>query len=257
MQLADRSMSSELRSARRASTLVLTISDAANGNALTQQICAAGVEALAVAEADATVSAVVIRGDGGDFSKGAALVGVDELTGRSGTLASSMLDALHAWIEGLRAFPKPVVAAVEGLAADAGLALALACDLVVAAEDARFVATGAAAGRSPVAGLSWQLGQRLPRGLALQWLWLGATVEARAMRELGFVAAVTPPAGALDEAFRLGERLAGVPPAAAAAAKELLDAVHANTLTRQLDLERSRLAGVVADRASRRDGGVA
>lgn len=250
-------MSSELCSARRASTLVLTISDTSSGNPLTQQICAAGVEALAVAEADATVSSVVIHGDGGNFSSGAPMHGLDEVTGGSGNFTSSALDALHAWIDGLRAFPKPVVAAVEGIAADAGLALALACDLIVAAQDARFVVAGAAAGRLPLAGLSWHLGQRLPRGLALQWLWLGAAVEARAMNELGVVAAVTPPGGALDAALRLGQRLAGVPPAAAAAAKELLDAACINTLTRQLDLERSRLADIVADRRSRRAGGSA
>ena len=257
MHVAARSMSSELRSARRDTTLVLTISDAASGNALTQQICAAGVEALAVAEADATVSSVVIHGDGGNFSSGAAMPRPDAVAGRTGNVASSALDALHAWIDGLHAFPKPVVAAVDGVAADGGLALALACDLIVAAQDARFVVAGATAGRSPVAGLSWQLGQRLPRGLALQWLWLGATVDARAMQQLGLVAAVTPHGSALDEALRLGERLAAVPFAGSAAVKELVDASLANTLTQQLDLEKSRLADVVADRASSRSGDLA
>lgn len=238
-------MTSELRSARRASTLVLTISDAATSNALTPQICAAGIEALAVAEADEAVSLVVVHGDAGNFSAGEALPSRTAAPGLAADSGAAAIDALHAWIDGLRAFPKPVVAAVEGVAADAGLALALACDVVVAAEDARFVITGAASGRMPLAGLSWHLGQRLPRALALQWLWLGATVEAQTMRAFGLAAALTRQGSALDEALRLGERLAAVPFAASVAVKELVDASLGNTLTHHLDVEKSRRADIV------------
>jgi enoyl-CoA hydratase/carnithine racemase len=250
-------MTSELRSARRGSTLVLTISDAATCNVLTPQICAAGIEALAVAEADEAVSLVVVHGDLGNFSAGEALPGGAAAPGPAADSGAAMIDALHAWIDGLRAFPKPVVAAVEGTAADAGLALALACDVVVAAHDARFVMTGAAKGRMPLAGLSWHLGQRLPRALALQWLWLGATVEAAAMRELGLVAAITQQGTALDEALRLGERLAAAPLPATIAVKELVDASRVNMLTQHLDLEKRRRTDLAADRASSRASGPA
>jgi hypothetical protein len=68
-----------------------------------------------------------------------------------------MLERLHRWIETLHSFPKPVIAAVEGAAAGAGFSIALACDLVVAAEDARFMLSHAKLGLSPDGGATWQL----------------------------------------------------------------------------------------------------
>src|SRR2546421_8834243 len=98
-----------------------------------------------------------------------------------------MLEHLHQFVEALRVFPKPVIAAVEGAAAGAGFSLALACDLVVAAEDARFILSYARVGLTPDGGATWHLSQALPRQLLQQWMWLAEPVSARQLLALGLV----------------------------------------------------------------------
>ena len=138
-------MPSELLTERRGTTLVLTISDPPTRNTLSAQVIAAGIEALGVAEADPEVRCVVLQGAGGHFCAGGNVQGLVERRAAGEAAQRRMLDHLHHWIETMASYPKPIVAAVEGAAAGAGFSLALACDLVVAASDARFVMSHAQA----------------------------------------------------------------------------------------------------------------
>src|SRR6185437_4765164 len=92
-----------------------------------------------------------------------------------------------AFVDALRVFPKPVIACVEGAAAGGGFALALACDLIVAAEDARFVLSYARVGLTPDGGSSWHLLQALPRQLVAQMVWLAEPMSARQLHAFGIV----------------------------------------------------------------------
>ena len=110
-------MTAELRTERRDSTLVLTFSDPASRNALVPQALTAAVEALNVAEADATVRAVVLVGEGAHFSAGSDLQRLaNDAEILPGDAAAHQLHALRSFVEALRAHPKPVIAAVEGAA---------------------------------------------------------------------------------------------------------------------------------------------
>ena len=193
-------MTAELLTERRGAVLVLTLSDAATRNALSHQVLSAGIEALNVADADPQLRCVVLRGDGSHFCSGGNLQGLQERRRAGPPAQVAMLDHLNQFIEALRAFPKPVIAAVEGAAAGAGFSLALACDLIVAAEDARFILSYGRIGLSPDGGATWHLAQSLPRALVQQWVWLGEPLSARQLHDHGLVGWV-PDSGHAFDAF--------------------------------------------------------
>ena len=232
-------MSSELKTERLGSTLVLTMSDPATRNTLSEQLIAAGIEALNIAEADDLVRTVVLRGDGAHFCAGGNLNGLAARRHAGSPAQVQMLEQLHQFIEALRVFPKPVIAAVEGAAAGAGFSIALACDLIVAAEDARFILSYAKIGLTPDGGATWQLARALPRQLVQQLVWLADPASARQLHALGLVNWVTDSGQALAEALNVGERLAAMAPNALSGAKELLNQAATLSLAQQLEAERN------------------
>jgi enoyl-CoA hydratase/carnithine racemase len=231
-------MPSELLTQRHGATLVLTLSDPATRNTLSPQASAAGIEALNVAESSEEIRCVVLRGDGAHFCSGGNLqrlahtrtIGPDE--------QRQSIERFHGFIEALRTFPKPVIAAVEGYAAGGGFSLALACDLIIAAEDAKFVMSYAKVGLSPDGGGSWHLAQALPRALALQLVWLAEPLSAPQLQAHGLVNQIVPGGQTLDAALQLAERLAAMSPDAVASAKELISLAPQRKLREHLDAER-------------------
>jgi enoyl-CoA hydratase/carnithine racemase len=234
-------MPSELRTERRDTTLVLTMSDPATRNTLSEQLFAAGVEALDVAESDPDVRCLVLQGDGGHFCAGGHVAGLRERRAADPSVQMQMVEHFHQFIEALRTCPKPVIAAVEGAAAGGGFSLALACDLIVAADDARFIMSHARLGLSPDGGGSWQLAQMLPRQLALQLIWLAEPVTARQLYAHGVVNWIADRGKALAEACAVAERLSQMAPNALASAKELVAQGACNALAQHLPLERNHL----------------
>ena len=231
-------MTSELLTERHGAVLVLTLSDPATRNTLSHQALAAGIEALNVAESDAQIRCAILRGDGAHFCAGGNLQGLMERRRAGPPAQVQMIEHLHQFIEALRAFPKPVIAAIEGAAAGAGFSLALACDLVVAAEDARFILSHGRLGLSPDGGATWALAQALPRALVQQLVWLAEPASARQLNEWGLVGWVTDSGQAFTEALRLAHSLADMAPNALASGKELVQQATGRTLADQLAAER-------------------
>jgi enoyl-CoA hydratase/carnithine racemase len=231
-------MPSELLSERQGAVLILTISDPQTRNTLSEAVITAGIEALSTAESDDEVRCVVLRGAGAHFCAGGNLQGLMARRQSGPPAQARMLDHLHHWVEALRTCPKPVIAAVEGAAAGAGFSLALACDLIVAAEDARFLLSYAKLGLSPDGGATWHLARALPRQAVQQLVWLAEPVTARQLHGWGLVQSISAPGQALVEALRLGDRLCAMAPNALASAKELLNAAPHQALTAQLADER-------------------
>lgn len=231
-------MPSELHAERRDAALVLTISDPATRNTLSEQVFAAGIEALDVAESDTSVRSIVLRGEGNFFCAGGNLQRLKANRMADRSVQDNMLQRFHDFVEALRVFPKPVIAAVEGVAAGGGFSLALACDLIVAAEDAKFILSYGRIGLSPDGGASWQLMQRLPRSLVLQMLWLFEPATAAQLQAHGIVNWVVPKGQASAQALAITERLAACAPNAIASAKELVNQWPERSLAQQLDLER-------------------
>lgn len=232
-------MPSELRTERRDTTLLLTISDPATRNTLSDQVYAAGIEALGTAESDAQLRAVILQGDGAHFCSGGDVRRLAARRSQARAVQAQTIDRFHQFIEALRVFPKPVIASVEGAAAGGGFSLALACDLIVAAEDARFSMAYARLGLSPDGGGAWQLAHSLPRQLLAQLLWLAEPLSARQLHTFGIVNWVAAPGLALAEALRVAALLAQASaPNAVASAKELLQQSAGRTLHEHLACER-------------------
>lgn len=231
-------MTASLKSHTHGQTMVLTISNPEHRNALGPEIYAAGVEALNVAGASPEVRSVVITGEGSHFCAGGNLQRLLANRQQPPEVQAQSIEGLHNWIETIRTFPKPVIAAVEGACAGAGFSLALACDLIVAAQDSVFVMAYSNVGLSPDGGATWSLVRALPRATAMQLLLGGERTDAARLHSLGVVTRVSEPGHALDDALTLGERLNARAPNALASIKELANEADAAPLHTQLAAER-------------------
>lgn len=238
-------MTTELLTERRGATLVMVISGPGTRNALSPAVYAAAVQALGSADADPAVRSCVLTGANGHFSAGGNLSQI-EANRHAPEAQAQRIEALSRWIEALRTLRKPVVAAVEGAAAGAGCSIVLACDLVVASRDARFSLAYGRIGLPPDGGASHALARALPRQQALQWLWLAETRDAASLMAQGLVNQVVEPGQALFAALSLCDRLNAMSAGAIAAAKALINEAPANTLARQLDLERDAFVQALA-----------
>lgn len=233
-------MSAQLKSHTVERTMVLTISNPELRNALGPEIYVAGVEALLAAESNPEIRTVVITGEGAQFCAGGNLHRLKNNRTQSPAVQAASIDGLHGFIEAVRAFPKPVLAAVEGAAAGAGFSLVLACDFVIAARDAVFVMAYANVGLSPDGGASWSLARALPRPLCSQLLMCGDRMGAERLAQLGLVNEVSEPGQALDRTLAMAARLNERAPNVLASIKELLNDAPQMGLSALLPRERDQ-----------------
>jgi enoyl-CoA hydratase/carnithine racemase len=231
-------MTTELKTDRQGQTLVMTLSGPATRNALSPQVYAAGIETLNMAEGNPDVRAVVLTGDGSHFCGGGDLQRLSHNRLHDLPSSGAHIDAFHQWIEALRSFPKPVIGAVEGVAAGGGVSLALACDLLVVAENTRFVMAYSQVALSPDGGASWHLSRAIGRAKALELLWLGEHQTAQQWHALGLVQRMVPAGTALSAALALADQLAGVAPGVISSIKELVNEAPDQSLSTHLSAEK-------------------
>ena len=232
-------MSGSLKSTSESGTLILTLSNPEHKNALGPDMYAAGIEALNAAEDNPEIRSVVITGEGSMFCAGGNLQRLQANRRLEPEVQALSIEALHNWIEAIRTYPKPVIAAVEGAAAGAGFSLALACDFIIAADNAVFVMSYSTVALSPDGGGSWSLARALPRALASELLMGAERISADRLHALGLVNRVTTPGGAIGEALVLAARLNARAPNVLASIKDLINDAPGNTLSQQLDSERN------------------
>lgn len=230
-------MAGAIKSTSEGQTLILTISNPEFKNALGPDIYAAGIEALNAAENNPDIRSVVITGEGAIFCAGGNLQRLEANRRGAPEVQAQSIEGLHNWIDSIRTYPKPVIAAVEGAAAGAGFSLVLACDFVVAADNAVFVMSYSTVALSPDGGGSWALARALPRALASELLMNGERIGARRLHDFGLVNRVTAPGEALAQARELAESLNARAPNALASIKELINEAAGNTLNQQLARE--------------------
>jgi enoyl-CoA hydratase/carnithine racemase len=205
-----------------ARVLVLTLARPEARNSLSRAMLAALQGAIDAASADTEVRAVVIAGKGPVFCAGHDL---RELTqhrsdadgGRCFT--ELLMRECATFMQSLLRCPKPVIAAVEGVATAAGCQLVATCDLAVASETARFATPGVNIGlfcSTPMVALS----RNVPRKRAMEMLLLGEMLSAREAAEHGLVNRVVPAGKVLDAALGLARTVASKPPVTVAIGKE-------------------------------------
>lgn len=221
---------------------VLTLNRPEKLNALTAAVHEALADAFAAIEADDTVRAVILTGAGRGFCAGADLT--QNTGGDLRDLGASIDRHYNPQVRRMRGLAKPIIAAVNGVAAGAGANLALAADIVIACESASFTQAFIRIGLIPDAGgtffLPQLVGDARARGLAM----LGETITAQQAADWGLIWRCLPDAGFADAAIALAAGLATKPTQAIAAMKRAFNAAATNGLDAQLDLERDLQSGM-------------
>jgi len=216
----------------------LTLNRPASLNAWTGEFGKELLDVLNGGAAHRSVRAVLVTGAGRGFSSGADLrAGFDPADDGMPDIRKELDNVYHPAIAAIRRLPKPVVAAVNGPAVGIGCSLALACDLVMAAESAFFGLAFVNIGLMPDGGSTALVPPAIGKARAFQMALLGERVPAPQALEWGLVNWVHPDEKLLDEASALVERLAAGPTRSYAASKQALNNFIYRDLGAQLDLE--------------------
>ncbi|MGE4426103.1 MAG: enoyl-CoA hydratase-related protein [Solirubrobacteraceae bacterium] len=196
------------------------------------------LDAIRVASADRDVRAILITAAGRAFSAGADVKVPRELTEAGDPdLQVRLREIYNPIVTEIRRAPKPVVACVNGVAAGLGVSLALACDLIVAAESAYFLLAFVHIAVMPDGGLTFNLPARIGYARAAQLAMLGERLPAPRALEWGMINAVHPDDELHSEADALIQRLAAMPTVANASMKQAMYAAAHRGLEEHLELE--------------------
>ena len=221
---------------RRGAVLLLTLHGPGR-NAIGPDVYESVQAQVVAAGTDPQIRAVVLTGNGSYFSAGGNIHALKDSA--SGTLsqATSRTDRLNAMILAIVNGPLPVIAAVEGGAAGAGLSLARACDLIVASPGARFAVAQVRVGLSPDGGATSFLRAALPKQLVMEMCLLGQPVSGERLASFGLVNLLAREGSVLAAALDLGARIADGPPQAIRTIKSLVRSAATADLATQLDDE--------------------
>jgi enoyl-CoA hydratase/carnithine racemase len=234
-------------------TITLNRPDAMNS--LTAEMKGELREAVERARDDDAARAVILTGSGRAFCVGQDLrEHADNLAAEKG-LDGTLLRDYNPIITALSGMPKPVVAAVNGVAAGAGASLTFACDIRIASEKASFATAFTRIGLAPDSGMSWTLQRLVGYAKAAELLLLADPVKAADAERLGLVSRVVPPDDLGPTAWELAERLAAGPTRAYAAVRTALayaaEAGLAETLTKEAELQDALVATADHEGATR------
>ncbi len=213
---------------------VITLNRPDKLNSFDREMSLEVIDALDKAKEDGTVRAVLITGEGRAFSAGQDLAEAIA----PGTRIEDILTTQYNPIVGrIRSLPKPVVAAVNGVAAGAGANIAFACDLTLAAESANFIQSFINIGLIPDSGGTFTLPRMVGMQRAFGQMILAPKVSAKEAETCGMIWKVTPDAELMDQAMALAIKLATMPTKAIALTKEALNRSTTNSMPQQLDVE--------------------
>lgn len=227
----------------------LTLDRPESLNALTVPVKVALREALETIAADRAVRAVILTGAGRAFCAGQDLAEREQPD--AAPLDVEVRERYNPLIRAIRSMPQPVIAAVNGVAAGAGASLAFACDIRIAAEEARFLLAFGRIGLVPDSGATWFLPRLVGPAKAAELALVGDTVDAKEALRIGLVSRVVPADGLMPEARALAARLAEGAPLAMSLTKRALERSMTVTLDEALDREAELQgqAGASADHA--------
>jgi 2-(1,2-epoxy-1,2-dihydrophenyl)acetyl-CoA isomerase len=220
-------------------------------NALTVPLKIALREALESIARDRSVRAVILTGAGRAFCAGQDLAEREQPD--AAPLEVEVRERYNPIIRALRSMGQPVIAAVNGVAAGAGASLAFACDLRIAAQEARFLLAFGRIGLVPDSGATWFLPRIVGPAKAAELALLGEAVDAAEALRLGLVSKVVPGEALMDEARAMAGRLAESAPLALALTKEALQRSLTIDLDEALEGE-AKLQGIAGASADHAEG---
>jgi len=242
-------MTGKLLTERRDGVLVLTLNRPEVRNAIDTETAWAISDAIDEFEADNALTVAVLTGAGGTFCAGMDLKAF--LAGEKPSVGTRGFAGI---VE--RPPVKPVIAAVEGTAVAGGFEIVLACDLVVAASDARFGLPEVKRGLVAAGGGLLRLSRRVPFHLAMEWALTGEFVTASQASQAGLANRLVPPGNALPAAIELAGNIARNGPLAVAATKRILTECRDWELNEEFERQRE-ISGPVRESADAREGALA
>jgi 2-(1,2-epoxy-1,2-dihydrophenyl)acetyl-CoA isomerase len=221
-------------------------------NSLTVAMKHALLATLQRARADEQVRAVLLTGAGRAFCVGQDLNEHQAGLESGDTELSTVTEHYNPIVEAITSLPKPVIAAVNGMAAGAGASLAFACDIRIASDNAAFLMAFAKVGLGPDSGASWTLQRLIGAGRATAMMMLAEPVAASQALEMGMVSAVVPADDVHSVADALARKLAAGPTIAYAAVKDTTAYAASHSLTESLarEAEAQAKCGRTTDHAS-------
>ena len=240
---------SEAETSRDGGVLTITLNRPDVLNAFNAELHRALAAALKEARSD-DVRAVVITGAGRGFCVGQDL---NEFRDAAGDIGERLRGNYHPNILAMRALEKPVLASVNGPAAGAGLSLACACDLRIAAESASFVPAFISIGLVPDSGSTYFVRRLLGTARAFEWMTSGRRLSAAEALEWGLVSEVVADDRLAGRTAERAAELAAMPTRGVALTKRLFDHAESSTLEEQLELE-AQLQSVATQTGDFREG---
>ena len=235
------------------SVLTITLNRPDKLNAATDQLLNELADAFKQAGRDKAVRAVILTGAGRGFCAGQDLADVQSrYDDTDGTPIQFGEHLRHSWnvvIQRMRELPKPVLCAVNGVAAGAGMSLVLASDLRYASEKASFVQAFVNIGLIPDSGSTWTLQRLIGPTRAMEMMLTGRKVTAEEAERWGLLNGVHPPEALMDEVRQVAERLAAMPTRAIGLIKQAVDRASGSSLNEALEYEADLqdLAGCTGD----------
>jgi 2-(1,2-epoxy-1,2-dihydrophenyl)acetyl-CoA isomerase len=220
----------------RDAVAIVTLCRADALNALTDEMKRELATALQEAERDAAVRAIVLTGDGRGFCAGEAL-NPELVKSADPALDRTLRDYYHPVVERMRTMEKPIVAAINGTCAGAGVSLALAADLRIASEKASFIMAFVKIGLVPDAGSTFFLPRLVGMGKAVEMCLTGDKVDAAEAEKAGLVHRVVPADQLMEQSLALAGRLSQAPTRAIGLMKRAFNRSFRVTLEDQLSYE--------------------
>lgn len=224
--------------ARQGAILTVTMNRPEALNVLDEAMADALLAAFEPVAADSRIRAVVLAGAGRAFMAGGDLARFNADLAAAPETAGRLIGRFHVLMRLIKALPQPVIAAVQGPVAGGGVGLALACDMVVAAQSTSFLSAYTKLGTNPDGGTTWSLARLLGPRRALEFVLLNEKVDAEAALHLGLVNRVVPDAELVGAAQAMAERLSQCSAGANRASKALVQAAMEGSFDEQLDLEK-------------------
>ncbi len=210
-------------------------------NAINLQLSEELGAAIAAAGRDPEVRAVIITGMGRAFCAGGDVKYFAAWEGPKPELFGALIPKLNRLIMDLRQMPKPVIAAINGVTSGAGLSLAMACDLRIASEGAKFKQAYTSIGLTPDGGWTLTVPRQIGMAKAAELLLLDPVLTAGEALSLGLINQVAPPEELMERARQLAETVVSRPAFAFAQSKRLLNKALGFGLAEQLEAERESI----------------
>lgn len=230
-------------------TLTLNRPDALNS--FTVEMKEGLLAALKDAARDKEIRAVILTGAGRAFSAG------QDLKERQGPDAADLGTELrlryNPIVLAMRRLEKPIVGAINGVAAGAGISIAMACDILIAAENATFIEAFSRVGLVPDTGSTWFLPRLVGSARAAEMMFTADPIDAATAERIGLINRAVPNEKLMAEATALAQRLATAAPIALALAKRALNRAYEMNLEQALDFE-AQLQSIAGRSADHREG---